>query len=139
MEGTFAKVVVFVILVSLVLVVPRAAIAQASGYAFERAIVINHSQVANADQSNFPVLISGTFSDLATVANGGSVQSAQGYDIIFTSDSAGQTQLPFEQETYSAATGAINYWVQVPTLSHTIDTIIYMFYGNASVDNRSIQ
>jgi RHS repeat-associated protein len=132
-KGTFAKVVGFIVLVSLVVMVPSAVSAQASGYAFERAIVINHSQVANADQSNFPVLISGTFSDLATAGNGGNVQSAQGYDIIFTSDAAGQTQLPFEQETYSASTGAINYWVQVPTLSHTTDTIIYMFYDNSSV------
>jgi len=132
-ERLFEKAVGLILLLTFLFAAPHAAIAQASGYAFERAIVINHSQVANADQSNFPVLISGTFSDLATAGNGGNVQSAQGYDIIFTSDAAGQTQLPFEQETYSASTGAINYWVQVPTLSHTIDTIIYMFYGNSSV------
>lgn len=95
-------------LVSLFLVTSQTAMAQASGYAFERAIVINHSQVANSDQSNFPVLISATLSDLATVANGGNVQSALGYDIIFTSDAAGQNALAFEQETYSPSTGAIN-------------------------------
>jgi len=133
MERTVEKVVGFVVLFSLILVVPHVAIAQASGYAFERAIVINHSQVANADQSNFPVLISGTFSDLATLGNGGNVQSAQGYDIIFTSDAAGQNVLAFEQETYSASTGTINYWVKVPTVSHTADTFVYMFYGNASI------
>jgi YD repeat-containing protein len=107
--------------------------AQVNGYAYQRAVAINHSQVVSTDQANFPVLISGTFPDLATVANGGHVQNAQGYDIVFTSDSAGQNLLPFEQETYSATTGAINYWVQVPTVSHTTDTIIYMFYGNASI------
>jgi RHS repeat-associated protein len=133
MEGTFAKVVGFVVLVSLILVVSRAAMAQASGYAFERAIVINHSQVANGDQTNFPVLLSGTFSDLATVANGGSVQSAQGYDIVFTSDSAGQNLLDHEIDTYNATTGAVNFWVRIPVLSHTTDTTIYMWYGNSSI------
>jgi hypothetical protein len=79
------------------------------------------------------VLISGTFADLATTANGGNVQNSQGYDIVFTSDATGQHPLPFEQESYSATTGAINYWVQVPTLSHTSDTAVYMFYGNSSI------
>jgi hypothetical protein len=106
---------------------------QIGGYSYQRAIVINHALVANTDQTNFPVLISGTFPDLATVANGGNVQNSRGYDIVFTSDAAGQNVLPFEQETYSASTGTINYWVQIPTVSHTADTIIYMFYGNASV------
>jgi hypothetical protein len=118
---------------SLLLVEPLALTAQVNGYSYQRTIVINHSLVASTDQSNFPVLISGAFPDLATVANGGHVQSAQGFDIIFTSDSAGQTRLPFEQEAYSPSTGAVNYWVQIPTLSHSADTIIYMFYGNASI------
>jgi hypothetical protein len=132
-ERTCAKRVGFLLVISILLAVPRAATAQGSGYARERAVIINHFQVANADQSNFPVLISGAFPDLATVGNGGNVQSAQGYDIIFASDAAGQNLLAFEQESYSASTGSINYWVKVPTVSHTTDTIIYMFYGNASV------
>ncbi|MCU1244043.1 MAG: LamG domain protein jellyroll fold domain protein, partial [Candidatus Acidoferrum typicum] len=133
MERIFVRAVLFLFSVSLLVAIPEPLIAQSSGYARERAIVINHSQVANADQTNFPVLISGAFSDLATVGNGGNVQSTQGYDIIFTSDAAGQSLLAFEQETYSPSTGTINYWVKVPTVSHTTDTIIYLFYGNASV------
>jgi hypothetical protein len=70
---------------------------QVNGYSYQRAIVINHSLVP-ADETNFPVLVSGTFPDLATVANGGNVQNAQGNDIIFTSDAAGQNMLPFEQD-----------------------------------------
>jgi hypothetical protein len=130
---TFAKLAGAAVLGSLLLVLCSVSAAQINGYSYQRAIVINHSQVANADQINFPVLVSGIFSDLATVANGGNVRSALGYDIIFTSDAAGQTRLPFEKETYSPSTGSINYWVQVPTVSHTADTIIYMFYGNPSV------
>jgi hypothetical protein len=104
-----------------------------TSYSYVRAVSFNHLKVSNTDQQNFPVLISGTYPDLANVANGGNVQSLQGYDIVFTSDAAGQNLLPFERETYSSSTGSLNYWVKVPTLSHTTDTIIYMFYGNPLV------
>ncbi len=104
-----------------------------SGYANRRSITIDHTKVPNTDQTNFPVLISGTYSYLATTSNGGNVTNSNGYDIIFTSDAAGLNVLPFEQESYNASTGAVNYWVQVPTLSHTLDTVVYMFYGNSAV------
>jgi YD repeat-containing protein len=107
--------------------------AQSNGYSYRRAITIDHTKVPNTDQTNFPLLISGTYSYLATTANGGNVTNATGYDVIFTSDSAGANTLPFEQESYSASTGQIVYWVKVSTLSHTADTVVYMFYGNSSV------
>ncbi len=90
-------------------------------------------QVPNADETDFPVLISGAYSYLATTSNGGQVTSANGFDIIFTSDSAGTNPLPYERESYNSATGAVSFWVQVPTLSHTADTVIYLFYGKSSV------
>jgi RHS repeat-associated protein len=104
-----------------------------NGYAFRRAITIDHTKVPNSDQANFPLLISGTYNFLATVASGGGVTNANGFDIIFTSDSAGTTLLPFEQVSYSSSNGAVSYWVKVPSLSHTTDTVIYMFYGNAGI------
>lgn len=104
-----------------------------NGHAYRRAITIDHTKVPNSDQSNFPMLISGTYSYLATIANGGDVTSTNGYDIIFTSDAAGTTALAFERESYSATTGAATFWVKIPTLSHTSDTTIYMFYGNGAV------
>ncbi|MEK6336843.1 MAG: DUF2341 domain-containing protein [Acidobacteriota bacterium] len=102
-------------------------------YAYRRSITIDHTKVPNSDQVNFPLLISGTYSYLATVANAGNVQNANGYDIIFTSDSGCATKLDHEIETYNATTGAVNYWVKVPTVSHTSDTLIYVCYGNASI------
>ena len=104
-----------------------------NGYTYSRAITISHTKVPNTDQINFPVLISGTYSYLATTANGGNVTNANGYDITFTSDAAGTNPLAYERESYSAATGQVNFWVKIPTLSHTTDTVIYMFYGNSSV------
>lgn len=36
-------------------------------------------------------------------------------------------------EEYNPAIGQVIAWVQIPTLSHTSDTILYMFYGNPSI------
>jgi hypothetical protein len=80
------------------------ATAAVNGYSYGRVITIDHTKVPNADQVNFPVLISGTYSYLATVANGGRVQNANGYDIVFTSDAAGTNKLDHELESYNAAT-----------------------------------
>ena len=113
--------------------IPASAQYWPDGCLYRRAITIDHTKVPNTDQANFPVLISGTYSYLATTANGGNVTNANGYDILFTSDADGVNPIPFEQESYSPSTGAINYWVKVPTLSHTTDTVIYMFYGNSSI------
>jgi Concanavalin A-like lectin/glucanases superfamily/Domain of unknown function (DUF2341)/Fibronectin type III domain len=112
---------------------PSAGSSWPNGYAYRRAITIDHTKVPHTDQVNFPVLISGTYGYLANTANGGNVTNANGYDITFTSDAAGSSSLPYEREMYTAATGTVNFWVQVPVVSHTSDTVIYMFYGNSSV------
>src|SRR5687768_9845668 len=67
--------------------------AWANGYSYRRTITIDRTKVPNTDQTNFPMLITGTFSYLATAANGGNVQNSSGFDIIFTSDAAGSTLL----------------------------------------------
>lgn len=104
-----------------------------NGYTYAGTVTVSHLQVPNTDQTNFPVLFSGTYAALATVANGGQVTNANGYDIIFTSDPNGLSLLNFERQSYSPATGKVAFWVQVPTLSHTTDTVFYLFYGNSSV------
>ncbi len=107
-----------------------------SGYSYCRQITIDYTkvgQVTQVDLSNFPLLFAGTYSWLATTGNGGNVTSTNGYDVVFTSDSAGTTLLNFEQESYNSTTGAVNYWIKVPALSHNTNTNIYISYGNASV------
>ena len=113
---------------------PYPIVQPATSMSYARAITIDHRKVSNTDQTNFPVLISGTFPYLATVTNGGHVQNANGYDIVFTSDAAGQVQLPHEIDSYNPTTGAAAFWVGIPTLSHTTDTSIYMWYGNSAVE-----
>jgi len=104
-----------------------------TGYSHSSAITIDHTKVPNTDQSNFPVLVSGTYSYLATTNNGGGVTNQNGYDIAFASDAAGNNPLFFEQETYNSGSGTIKYWVRLPTVSHTTDTVFYIFYGNSGV------
>jgi len=104
-----------------------------SGFGFVRAIVIEHSQIPNTDQANFPFLFNTTDPTFASVANGGHVANANGYDIVFSSDPAGLNRLNFELEKYDPVAGQIISWIGLPTLSHTSDTVLYIFYGNSSI------
>lgn len=104
-----------------------------NGYTYCRSVTVDHTQVPNTDQTNFPVGIAVILATLATVGNGGHVQNASGFDIIFTSDNMGLSPMTWETVQYTATTGRVEYWVKVPTLSHTVDTVFYLFYGNPSV------
>jgi hypothetical protein len=95
-----------------------------------KTITIDHTKVPNTDQSNFPVLVQGTYSYLAGVAYGGSVQDSNGHDIMFSSDSGGVNRLVFERVVYETATGTVEFRVRVPTVSHTTDTVFYIWYNN---------
>jgi hypothetical protein len=97
--------------------------------------VIDHNKVVNTDQSDFPVLISGVYPFLATVANGGKVQNPNGWDIFFTADAAGQNKLDHEIDTYDPITGTASFWVRIPLLSHITDTVIYMWFGSSAVSS----
>jgi hypothetical protein len=133
MRAAYKSILIFAFLFLLTGQVPAEAQVWANNCLYRRSITIDHTKVPNTDQANFPVLISGTYSYLATTANGGNVTNANGYDILFASDANGVNPLSFEQESYNPTTGAIVYWVKVPTVSHTADTVIYMFYGNTSI------
>jgi RHS repeat-associated protein len=104
-----------------------------SGFGYQRVIVIDHTKVPNSDQTNFPFLFNTTDPDLASIDNNGHVANSNGYDIIFSTDPNGLTKLDHELETYSPATGQVVAWVRIPTLSHTVDTVLYVFYGNPSI------
>jgi len=102
-------------------------------FGFQRTFSVVHTQVSNSDQTNFPVLVSGTFPWLASVANGGRVRSSAGYDIVFTADAAGDQKLNWDIEKYDPATGQFIAWVLLPAVSHSVDTPFYMWYGNAAI------
>ncbi|GAB5408507.1 MAG: hypothetical protein BalsKO_08720 [Balneolaceae bacterium] len=109
------------------------AMAQLSGYTNRLKGQINASQVeGTSDLTNFPVLISFALNDLRTTGNGGFVQDAQGDDITFTAAN-GTTILSHQRESYNATSGALEFWVRFPTLSASIDTEFYIYFGNPSI------
>jgi Concanavalin A-like lectin/glucanases superfamily/Domain of unknown function (DUF2341) len=95
-------------------------------------MTVNHTLVPST-QTNFTVLVSVTDPALKTVANGGHVANANGYDIGFYADSGGTTKLKWEVENYNGTTGNLIAWVKVPTVSSTTDTSFYLFYGDPSI------
>ena len=101
-----------------------------SSWTNSKKLTIDHTKVPNIDQTNFPVLISITDSNLKTTAQ------SSGNDILFTS-ADGITKLNHEIESYDPTTGKLVAWVKVPVLSHTLDTSIYMYFGNASAGGQS--
>ena len=94
-----------------------------TSWGYRKAITINFSKVPNTDQANFPVEVS-----LAADAGLSAHALGTGNDILFTL-SDGTTKIPYQRESYSA--GTLLAWVNVPVLSHTANTVIYMYYGNS--------
>ena len=104
-----------------------------SGYSCRKSITINASQVGGStDLTDFPMLISFTDGDLATLANGGNVTNASGYDIVFT-ESDGATLLNHEILSYDATNGTYLGFVAVSNLSASTNTDLWMYYGNAAI------
>lgn len=105
--------------------------------AYYRSLTVDHFRVGTADTADYPLLFLGNAS-LATVANGGRVTSSSGYDIIFCTSPTSHAAclgsiLPFERVSWSASTGLGEFWIQIPDLSHTVDTVIYVYYGDPSI------
>ncbi|MBD3425932.1 MAG: DUF2341 domain-containing protein [Candidatus Omnitrophica bacterium] len=101
--------------------------AGASGYTGIKVINIDPSLVAE-DLTDYPLLVNMTDSDLRTMANGGSVTSAEAYDIVFTSEDG--TAYDHEIEYYDPATGTVIAWVKVPNVSASLATTVHLRYGN---------
>ena len=98
-----------------------------------RTVTIDHTQCGGSDSTDFPVLVSIQDDTLKTATHGGHVANANGYDIMFFSDSGETTLLNWEVEFYDGTTGTLIAWVLIPTVSHTTDTVFYMQYGDSSI------
>ncbi|KKL90129.1 hypothetical protein LCGC14_1907780, partial [marine sediment metagenome] len=95
-------------------------------------ITIDSAKVSGAGSlTNYPMLIS-----IASNADIASSGRTDGFDILFTSDD-GTSKLDHEIEKYDNATGELVVWVRIPSLSATVDTDIYIYYGNPSAADQS--
>ena len=108
----------------------------ACDWQFTKKITIDHTKVGldntGSLSGNFPVFIDITADYLKTTANGGDIQNANGYDIIFL-DSDQMTPLDYEVEKYDGSTGRLVAWVSVPNLSKATDRDIFLSYSNACI------
>jgi len=83
----------------------------------------------NGALDGFPVLVSVTDPQLGATA------LASGDDLVFTADD-GTTLLATDLESFSAS-GELVAWVKVPSLSATVDTTLYVYYGHATPPART--
>ena len=109
------------------------AFAQPAGYLYRVKITIAPpAGCGSGNLNDFPILIEHTAPVLRSVANGGVVNNANGYDVVFTAAN-GNTLLDFQLDHYNAATGNYAAWVRMNNLSLSGTTDIYMYYGNPAV------
>jgi len=98
-----------------------------AGWSHRINISLNSSQVEKT-MKEFPVLINITNSSLSYFAQ------SDGGDILFT-DSSG-SKLYHEIEDYDSSNGELVAWVNIDTLTSSVDTNISMYYGNPTCGNQ---
>jgi hypothetical protein len=96
---------------------------------WRKQITIEASMVVE-NLNNFPVLIY-----IQGDRDIGLFAQSDGDDLLFTS-ADGVTKLAHEIETYSASKKLLVAWVNVPQLSATGDTQIYLYFGNPIAGNQ---
>ena len=102
---------------------PEQVKAAAIDYGYYKQLTIE-SDYISATLTNFPILVHDNTGDLlGNVLNDGS-------DIAFyTSDNV--TQYNHEIEEYNSTTGELIAWVNITSLSHSADTVLYMYYNDS--------
>jgi len=100
-----------------------------SSWGYRKLIIINSSQV-DADLTNFPILVNTTDTDLRDKAQN------DGDDIAFVSWSDNSTQLNHEIELFNGTSGELISWVNVTSLSSSVDTKIWMYYNNSACSSQ---
>ena len=130
MKRNFTKPIWLTVLLSLFTI---SALAQPSGYDYGKQLLVSSTQVAGSTNfTDFVMLVNFIDADLRTTANGGQVNNANGFDIVFTLGDC-NTLLDHQIEKYVATTGEYIAWVKIPTLLAASNTNIHMYYGNSSI------
>jgi hypothetical protein len=114
-----------------------------NGWKFKVPLTQDHTKNINAVQNNFVSLLAWTGSAATSClpqtmfdADGPCPAKSDGSDIRVTSDAAGVNLLPIEIVNFSTnndpANGRAEIFVKVPQVSHLVDVVIYVWWGNAS-------
>lgn len=108
-------------------------------FSYYKSVTYASAQAGSSSSTNFPICIvlDGTVqaadNDLRTVANGGYVQSASGFDIQPFADSALTTAITYQLIQYAPTTGKVQLCFVQQTLSNSVDGTIYLGFGDASI------
>jgi len=97
---------------------------------YRKELTINHSEV-DTDLSNFPVLFS--FSSDSSLSDSSKCQ-VDGDDIVFTDVNG--IKFSHEIEFFDSSSGELAAWVNVTSLSSSVDTSFYMYYGNSGCSSQ---
>jgi hypothetical protein len=92
-----------------------------NGYTNRIRLTIDKTKVS-ATLTDFPVRVSLTSTNLNFAD-----ANADGFDFRFTSDD-GYTLLKYERELHDSANSLAEYWVKIPSVSHTADTVFFLYY-----------
>ena len=99
-------------------------------WTYRQMITIPAAKVTGSHAA-FPVLVTEANVQPSLFANA----QADGDDILFTADD-GKTKIPHEIELYDADDDKLAAWVNVPAISSTANTVLYVYYGKASAANQ---
>lgn len=110
-----------------------------NGYSNYFDLLISKESVFGAvNLVDYPLLIDVTLPELKTVANGGGVQHASGYDIrveqfLNLAAESGGAVLDYARRMWSATTGRLQLRVRVPLIAIGVDTYLRVYFGNGDV------
>ena len=96
-----------------------------AGYSFRKKITIDSTKVDTA-LTDFPLLVK-----LTSVNFDFTKAKSDGADIRFT-ESDGDTEIKFQRIRHDDSAEEAEYFVKVPSVSNSIDTEIWIYYGNGS-------
>lgn len=95
-------------------------------WSFRKPLIIG-GRAPKATFTDFPILVNiRSDNDLSAHARN------DGFDIRFTSEEG--TLLEHELVSYNSANGALVAWLKMPILDTRVDTLLFVYYGNTSVD-----
>ena len=101
-------------------------------WTYRKKLTIDHNQVVG-ELTNFPILVNIIDSNLPTKAQ------SDGDDIAFVLYSDNSTQLNHEIELFNGTSGELAAWVNVTALDSSVDTFIWMYYGNSECNSQENQ
>lgn len=106
------------------------------GWKWKAAITIDKTKVG-ADQTDYPYLLSQENCPTdAMDADGAKPALDGGGDLIFTSDINGVTRLACDVQQFqidnNPAAALVEVYVKIPSVSASVNTVFYMWWGNAS-------